>query len=254
VFLKESVMRALRRLCFLAVLSVLTTAAPASAQVVHSLQIGGGIFFPRGMDARDSQDVLARNYFGVALPDLPTLTDALAFRIGDFRRGLLFGEWNVGFGDHVEVGAGLGFYRRTVPTVYLDLVDENFREIEQELRLQMIPISGVVRFIAFRPGQVQPYVGAGVSAVAFRYSEIGDFVDGDTLDVFSDRFTTSGVAPGALLVGGLRVPVGGDIYGMGIEYRHQFAIGDTGGSDNGFLADTIDLSGGSLNFSFLVRF
>ena len=90
--------------------------------------------------------------------------------------------------------------------------------------------------------------------VNFRYSEVGDFVDPVTQDIFNDRFTTSGAAPGAVLLGGLRVPVGGDIYGLGIEGRYQFATGDTGGSAKGFLADKIDLGGWTTNFTVHVRF
>ena len=48
------------------------------------------------------------------MPADPSLSDALAFEIGDFKTGQIFGEWNVGIGKHIEFGAGLGFYRRTV--------------------------------------------------------------------------------------------------------------------------------------------
>jgi len=237
------------------ILALLLVAVPASAQVIQSVQIGGGVVFPRGLDARVDDDVLVRNYFGEALPGLPTLTDALAFEIGDFRSGHVFGEWNVALGDHIEFGAGLGIYGRTVPTVYLDLVDENGLEIEQDVRLRVVPITGLVRFLPFgRAGDVQPYAGVGVSALNYRYSEIGEFVDGNTLEVFEDRYTATGVAPGLVLLGGVRFPLGGDIYGLGIEGRYQTGEGETGGLESGFLADTIDLGGGQLNVTFLIRF
>ena len=237
------------------VLALLLAATPASAQVVQSVQFGAGFVLPRGFDARDDDDVLIRNAIGEALPGLPSLTDALAFEINDFRTGQLFGEWDVAFGDHVEVGLGLGFYRKAVPTVYLDLVDENGFEIEQELKLRVVPITGLVRFLPFgRAGDVQPYVGAGLSALNYNYSEIGDFVDGETLDVFEDRFIASGTTLGGLLLGGVRFPIGGDIYGFNIEGRYQFGTGDTGGVDEGFLADKVDLGAGQLKFTFLIRF
>ncbi|MEO7191081.1 MAG: outer membrane beta-barrel protein [Vicinamibacterales bacterium] len=236
-------------------LTTLVTAVPASAQLVHSLQLGAGLFMPRGLDSRTQGDVLVRNYFGEAIPSLPNFSDALAFDVKDFRGGRLFGEWNIAFGDHVEVGAGLGFYRKTVPTVYLDLVDPRGLEVEQQLKLQIVPVTGVVRFLPFgRPGDVQPYVGAGVSLLNYRYSESGDFIDTNTLDIFSNRYTTSGSTLGGLLLGGVRFPIGGDVYGMAVEGRYQFGAGKTGGIDKGFLAEKIDLSGGELNFSFLVRF
>jgi hypothetical protein len=242
-------------MCKTGLVLALLVAAPASAQVVQSAQFGAGFIFPRGFDARDTDDVLLRNLLGESLPGLPSLTDALAFEINDFRTGQLFGEWDFAFGDRIEVGLGLGFYRKTVPSVYLDLVDDAGFEIEQDLRLRVVPVTGLVRFLPFgRPGDVQPYVGAGLSALSFRYSEIGDFVDGDTLDVFENRYVASGTAVGPLLLGGVRFPIGGDIYGFAIEGRYQYGVGDTGGTDEGFLADKIDLGAGQLNFSFLIRF
>jgi hypothetical protein len=228
---------------------------PASAQVVQSLQVGIGFFGPKGFDSRVDGDVLVRDAFGEELPAFPGLSDALAFDMSDFRGGQLFGEWNFAFGNHVEVGAGVGFYRRSVPTVYFDLVDEFGDEIEQELRLQVVPVTAVVRFLPFgRAGDVQPYVGAGVGMFNFRYSEIGRFVDPETLDIFEDRFTASGASPGGVVLGGLRIPLGGDIYGLTLEGRYLFATGDTGGIDAGFLDEKIDLGGGQFNVGFLVRF
>jgi hypothetical protein len=234
---------------------VLLGAAPASAQVVQSLQIGGGALFPRGLESRSDEDVLLRNYLGEALPAIPDLSDALVFDFSDFNSGQFFGEWDVAVGDHIEFGVGVGVYGRTVPTVYLHLVDDSNFEIAQRLRLRVVPVTGLVRFLPFgRAGDVQPYLGVGVSALNFRYSETGSFVDGVTLEVFDDRFEASGTAIGALLLGGVRFPLGGDIFGFGIEGRYQTGEGDTGGIAEGFLADKIDLGAGQLNFTFLVRF
>lgn len=231
------------------------TAAPASAQVVQSLNVGAGFFVPKGFESRATGDVLVRDAFGEFLPVYPDLSDALAFEMKDFRGGQLFGEWNLAFGDHIEVGVGASFYRRSVPTVYYDLVDEFGGEIEQSLRLRVIPITGVVRFLPFgRAGDFQPYVGAGVGLFNFRYSEFGRFVDPETLDIYEDRFTTSGAAPGAVVLGGVRVPLGGDVFGLTFEGRYHIATGDTGGLDDGFLDEKIDLGGGQFNAGFLVRF
>ena len=235
-------------------LAVLLTAVPASAQVVHSMQIGGGLFFPRGIDARDPDDVLVRNFFGEQIQTLPAgFTDALAFEVKDFRGGRVFGEWNIGLGPRVEVGVGLGYYRKTVPTVMRDVTDGDF-EIEQEMHLRITPVTALVRFLPFgRPGDVQPYVGAGVSMLNFRYSEIGQFVDTNNADIFSSSETVTGSAPGGVLLGGVRFPLGGDIYGLAVEGRYQFGKGNIPTSSP-LPADKVDLSGGELNFSFLVRF
>ena len=217
--------------------------SPAAAQVVHSVGFGVGLFAPRSLDARDADDVLVENL------------NTLAFDIKDFRGGQVFGEWNMTFDDRVELSLGAGFYRRTVPSVYADYVNIDRSEIEQDLRLQIVPVSAVVRFLPFgRAGQAQPYLGAGLSALRWRYSEIGEFVDFfDNNAVFRDRYIATGTAVAPVILGGLRLPLGGDIYALNTELRYQFGNGDLG-SDNGFLTEKIDLSGLHFTVGFQVRF
>ncbi len=230
-----------------AMLLVLTCGATrASAQVVQSVQIGAGVFFPRGFDTRVAGDTLVAN-----------LIDAnpLFYEISDFTGFQFNGEWTVSFGQHVEVGAGVGYYKRTVHSIYRDLVNVDGTNIHQDLRLRITPITGVVRFMPFgRQGELQPFVGVGVGAFNFRYSEAGQFVDPSDLSVFTYPYTTTGTAVGPIVLGGVRIPIKGDVYAFSTEYRYQFASGDTGGIPAGFLGPKIDLSGGTLNFAFLVRF
>ncbi|MCC7007351.1 MAG: hypothetical protein IT184_00895 [Acidobacteria bacterium] len=238
-------------------------ASAAHAQVVQSIHFGLGGFFPKGLDARSNTDVIRRNIRGEFLPaDLtgdPTVTDALAIRVQDFRGAQAFGEWVVAFGPNVEVSAGLGIYSRNVPSVYRDLIDDRtLGDIEQTIKLRMVPLTAMVRFLPFgNASTVQPYVGVGVSAIRFRYSEFGDFVDPETLvihDNDGEPYAVSGWTPGTVFVYGLRIPVGGDIYALSIEGRHQFAEGKTGGAESGFVADKIDLGGANLNVGFVIRF
>ncbi len=118
-----------------------------------------------------------------------------------------------------------------------------------------MPITGVVRFLPFGgQANVQPYIGVGVGAFNFRYSESGQFVDPSDFSVFTHSYTATGTAVGPVVLGGVRIPIKGDIYGFSTEYRYQWVSGDTGGIAKGFLGDKIDLSGGTLNFAFLIRF
>jgi hypothetical protein len=234
-------------LCVLTLGLTLGIAAPAAAQVVQSVHIGVGAFVPRGFDSRVAGDVLVEDLVGI---------DPLFFRIRDFSGGQVSGEWNVAFGHHLEVGAGVGFYQRSVPSFYRDLINQDTGgDITQTLRLRVIPVTGVIRFLPFgRAGTLQPYVGVGVSALPFRYSEFGDFVDSSDGSIFRGRFTTTGTAVGPVVLFGLRVPIRGDIYAFTIESRQQWGSGDTGGAAKGFLNDKIDLSGNNVTFGFLVRF
>jgi hypothetical protein len=232
----------------LGLIGALALALPARAQVVQSVQFGGGVFLPRGYDARIAGDTL--------VADL-TAFEPLLFDIKDFRSGVVFGEWNVAFGPHVEVAGDISYLRRTVPSVYRNLVNDaqNGAEIRQDLRLQMAPVMAVVRFLPVgRPGDVQPYVGAGMGIVNWRYSEVGDFVDTADYSIFNYRYIASGHDTAGVVLGGVRAPIGGDIYAFNIEYRYQFGSGNTGGADVGFLGDKIDLSGGILRFGVMVRF
>jgi hypothetical protein len=231
-------------------------AAPASAQVVHSVHFGLGGFFPRGLDSRIDEDVLVRDFVGAPFPFDPSLNDALDFDMDEFRSASLFGEWNVAFGDHLEAGASLAFSSGSAPSRYLDVVDRDTgADLRQELSLRIVPITGLVRFLPFgTPATVQPYVGAGLSALLYRYSEEGEFVDPITSEIFTDRFSASGAAPGGVVLVGVRVPIRGDIFAVTVEFRQQFGSGDTGGDEEGFLADKIDLGGRHLAGGLLIRF
>jgi hypothetical protein len=247
------------------VIAALTMAGPASAQIVQSVSGGiGGFFWPRGgscpgkgmnpcIDSRVNGDIWIEDLFPVNGPDF-----ALAFEIGDFKGVNFFGEYLLGLGNHIEFGAGLNYYQRTVHSIYLNTVNElpdgTRIEIPQDLKLRMLPISGFVRFLAFSPGSVQPYIGGGIAAINFKYSEIGEFVDPTDYLVFPEDYRKSGTALGGLFMLGVKIPVGGDIYAITTEYRHQWGSGDLTGVDPAFPAPKIDLGGGYLNFGFQIRF
>jgi outer membrane protein W len=226
----------------LAAAVVLGAAAPVSAQVVQSVGVNLGALMPRGEDARVENDVWLKN--------LPVYR----FEIKDFTGAEVGGEWNAAFGNHVEVGLATSFYQRTVHTNYRDFVDKDFTEIESDFKLRTIPVSGVVRFLPFgKVGSFQPYVGAGMSVIFWRYSEIGEFIDfNDNNNVYRARYVATGSDAGPVVFGGFRAPIGGDVYGLTLEYRYQFGQGDLKTTD--FLGSKIDLGSGSLRAGFLVRF
>jgi len=225
-----------------AMVLALGVAAPASAQVVHSVGIGAGLFSPRGIDSRHADDVLVENL------------NSLAFDIKDFRGAQVNGEWNMTFSERVELSLGAGYYSRSTPSVYADYINKDGSEIEQDLRLRIVPVSAVVRFLPVgRAGQFQPYLGGGVSVLQWRYSEVGEFVDfNDNFAVFRDRYIASGTTVAPVLLGGLRLPLGGDLYALNTELRYQFGTGDLG--NNGFTTEKIDLGGLHFTVGFMVRF
>jgi len=217
--------------------AVLLVPSVASAQQSLNFSVGG--FVPRGEDGRDRDDVLVNNL------------DFLAFNIKDFSGATVGAEWLTSLGDKFEAGLGTGYYARTVPTVYLDFVNNNGTEIEQDIKLRVVPFTATVRFLPMGHGNgIEPYIGGGVGVLAWRYSETGQFLATDS-SIFRGNFVTNGSASGPLILGGIRIPVGS--WGLGFEARHQSAEGKIPAEDD-FAGTKIDLGGFTYNFTVHVRF
>ena len=225
----------------LAAIIALSSAVTAQAQITNSVNLGIGAFMLRGLDSRGDDDVL--------LADL----DSLEFEIKDFNGPLVNGEWLIGVGDRLEFGFGVGFYQRTAPSIYADFVDSDGTEIEQDLKLRIIPITATVKFLPIgRAGDFQPYVGGGIALLNWKYSETGEFVDFSDGSIFRDVYVADGSTIAPIAFGGVRVPVNGDVFAVNAELRWQGGKGDTSGS--GLLADRIDLGGFSFIGAFQIRF
>jgi hypothetical protein len=209
----------------------------ASAQQQLSFSVGG--FSPRAADARTSGDVLVNNL------------DFLAFDVKDFSGPSFGAEWLTVLGDKFDAGLGVSFYQRSVPTVYTSFVNANGSEIEQTLKLRVIPFSATVRFLPMgHHNGVEPYVGAGVGVLSYRYSETGQFLATDR-SIFRGDFVGSGTATGPVILGGIRVPVGS--WGVGGEIRYQSAEGKLP-ADQDFAGSTVDLGGLTYTFTINIRF
>jgi hypothetical protein len=231
----------MRRLSIVLVLVALVTAvAPTTGYAQQSLNLYVGGFSPRGEDARNRDDVLVNNL------------DFLSFNIKDFSGATAGAEYLVGMGEWLDAGLGVGISRRTVPTVYTDFENANGTEIEQDLKLRIVPFTATVRLLPLgRSSAVQPYIGAGVGVLSYRYAETGEFVDFTDGAIFRESFVGSGSATGPLILGGIRFPLGA--WDLGGELRYQNAVGDLP-NDQGFSGLKIDLSGWTYAVTFNIRF
>ena len=225
--------------------------SPAQAQITrvsssaseHRQAVGvtvGG-FFLKGEDARVDGDVL--------FADL----DSLAFDVKDFNGATVTGEYLVGLSNYLEAGFSAGFYQHSVNSVYRNTVNANGSEIEQELKLRIVPLTATVRFLPLGHGSVEPYVGGGIGAFRWKYTETGDFVDFSDNSIFHDKFIADGTAFGPVVVGGIRFPFA-DMWDVGGEYRYQWADGDTKPAESGLLGSKIDLGGWNAALTLHVRF
>ena len=165
-----------------------------------------------------------------------------AFDLRDFNNGTAGGEWLV----------GLGFYRRTVPSVYSDFVNVDGTEVTQDFRLRVVPLTVSLRVLAFgQRAAVQPYFCGGLGLFNWRYSEVGEFIDFTDFAVFQGRFVADGTDVGAIALGGVRVPMGR--FAIGGELRYQRVSGRVG-IDQGFLEERIDIGGLASQFTFQIKF
>ena len=224
----------------LAAVAALWLGAPAWAQE-SSVSLNLGYFSVRGADTRIGDDVIAENL------------GLFAFGLDQFNNASVGAEWLVGLGDYVEAGVGAGFYQQTVFSVYNDFINDDGSEIPQDFKLRVTPLTATARFFPFgMRSAVQPYAGAGVGLFNWRYSEVGDFIDFNTFDVFPDRFVATGNDVGGVYLAGVRV-LAGSHYGVGAEVRYQDVQGVVG-IDAGFLDERIDLGGLTTSFTFNIRF
>lgn len=222
----------------LAVVLVLGCAGFASAEQIINFTFGA--FTPRGEDGRVENDVVVAN------------RSFLAFDLQDFNGAEVGTEVLTGIGDFFELGAGVSFYRRTVPSVYAGFVDRDGSEIEQSSRLRLVPLTLTVRVLPLtNRGAVQPYFGAGLAMINWRYSEFGEFVDFATpaRELFRGRFVASGNAASPVVVAGVRF--GGGTWTGGGEIKYTTADDDVGAD---FAAPRIDLGGWTYQATFGLRF
>jgi hypothetical protein len=219
-------------------LAALSASAPVFAQ--QTVNFSFGYFVVHGEDARADGDVLLAN------------RELLLFDMSDFNTVSFGGEWLAPIGEYLEVGGGVQFTSRGVDTIYADYTEPSGAEIEQELKLRIIPITATARVLPLgRRGAVQPYVGAGIGFFNWRYTETGDFIDFSAFEpeVFRARYEDSGTAIGPVAVFGVRVPLGNLV--IGGEARYQKAEGELGMD---FLGPKIDLGGWHYQATLGVRF
>lgn len=213
-------------------------AAPAGAQQLVNITVGQ--FVPRSESSRTPGDVLVEN------------RGFLSFGIPDFAGPSAGAEWIAGAGEHLEVGVGVTGYRQTVPSVYRDFIASDRTEIAQDLRLKTVTTAFTARFLPL--GQhtaVQPYLGAGLGVVRWRYTESGDFVDFGVpaRPIRSATFEAQGTEAAPVALVGIRFGAGR--LSVGGEARYQQASADL---DTRFAGSALDLGGWTYAATVGLRF
>jgi opacity protein-like surface antigen len=217
--------------------------ACSGAAFAQDAVIGGniGAFLVRNEESRDREDVLRNN------------RTFLAFEIDDFDSTTFGGDFAVSVGSFIEVGVGLNYSHSTVPSVNEDFVDEDGTEIFMEMKQKIVPLALTAKlFPLTRDANFQPYLGGGVQFNRWQYTEVGEFLDYDTGEIFRDSFTDDGVETGPVFLAGVRFPVGDNLL-LGGEWRYATAKADLDPS-LGFYGSTLDLGGHSWLFTIAYKF
>ena len=94
-----------------------------TVEAQQSLAVNAGYFAVRGESTRGAQDVLVENL------------SIFAFDLKEFNGLTVGGEWIFGISNHLEAGLGIGFYQRSVPSIYSGFVDTEGLNIFQEFPL-----------------------------------------------------------------------------------------------------------------------
>jgi hypothetical protein len=173
-------------------------------------------------------------------------------RMRDFDTAFGGVELGVELNEFVDLTIGVDGFSRTVRSNYRDYVYQDGSEIEQDLRLSVVPITFGVKFLPV--GKFQkfiPYVAGGLGIYPYEYREEGDFIDFSTFDIFYERFEDNGVGTGLYGAAGVEVAVSrgfflfGELRGHWADAEHQEDFVDFG---------DFDLSSYQVGFGFTVRF
>jgi opacity protein-like surface antigen len=218
------------------------SSSSSSADGQNTINFTVGYFALKGLESRGSEDVIAADLLN---------QHPLLFQVKDLNSAVIGGEYLVAAGRNIEFGVGLGFSQRTVPSVYADFTHSNGDEIVQDIKLRQIPVTLTGRVLLLPRGSaVEPYIGGGVVAIRYQYSETGEFVD-EVGTIFPANYIVKGTAAGPTVLAGVRVPL--DQLTVGGEVRWQKVEGK-GLFDQGFLTDKLDLGGWHANFTLGFRF
>ena len=167
----------------------------------------------------------------------------------DFRTSGFGFEFDFAVMPRVDISIGFDNGDAETFGSYLDLVYEDGREIEHEARLAMTDLSLGVRLrLLGGAARVRPYLIGGVSGTYYRYTEIGDFVDFETADIYYDLFEETSFLPGFFAGAGADVAVvrlrdGGRVELFG-EFRYTRVQGEHTEGFDGFGDFKLARSGG----------
>jgi len=189
--------------------------------------------------------------------------DQLTVEKGDFSGAYVGGELGVRISDHIDIALGVGHASSSTASEFRDWTDLDDSPIEQITDFSTTPVTLSVKYylmdrgrsigrFAWIPGRMNAYVGGGVGVTYYRFDQSGDWVDFETLDIFSSDFTSGGNGKQLHGLAGLDVSVLNNLY-VTAEARYLWADAAINKQFfDGF--DDVDLAGLQFSVGISVRF
>lgn len=188
--------------------------------------------------------------------------DTLTVSRGDFSSGLFGAELAIRATEQLDVSVDLSYARSETRSEYRNWVDQDDLPIEQTTVFRRTPLTVSLKYylrergrsigrFAWIPAQWSPYVGVGGGWTWYRFEQAGDWVDFQTLDIFTQTFASDGQAPTAHVLAGAEVPLG-PRFSLTGEGRYSWASTEMDRDFVGF--DKIDLGGFQLTVGVAARF
>ncbi|MCY3808559.1 MAG: hypothetical protein OXG58_03820 [Gemmatimonadetes bacterium] len=187
--------------------------------------------------------------------------EQLTVETNDLTGAYLLGEIGVRASEHVDFVLAVGYTSSAVRSEYRHWVDTDDLPIEQTTEFTTTPVTVGVRYYplprgrqvgsyAWIPNAVGPFVGIAGGGVRYRFEQDGDFVDDETLDIYSDNLRSVEASPTLHLFAGLDASVNTRML-LTTEVRYGFASAPLDDSFKGF-AD-LDLAGLHLSCGLTFR-
>lgn len=169
----------------------------------------------------------------------------------DLRSSAFQGGIGYRISERLDLSGELGFSQGRARSEFRDWEDTAGNPIEQTTTFTRIPFTVTLRgylwdrgrsvgHYTWVPREWTPYVGVGAGFVSYDFIQSGDFVDYQTLDIFTDRIESSGTAGTVHVLAGAELSLTPRLVLTG-EGRYSWARASMGGDFQGF--EPIDLSG-----------
>ena len=232
------------KLALLLATAVMTIASPSRAQ-----SAGDGFLFkpPAG-----AWTLRAGFDHALANSDIYTfVTDQLTLNKNDFSSATLGTNLAFRMSPATDIVIDFSYARSSQSSEFRDWIDNNNQPIVQTTSLRRIPITlGLRHYLTSRgrsigrfawiPARRALYVGVGAGMMEYKFSQTGDFIDFQTLNVYSDEYVSQAWTATAHANAGLDIALGRFTM-LNLEGRYTWAQAPMSSDFQGF--NHIDLSG-----------